>query len=182
DGEVRFIRSIAEGVKNEQGAPVRFVGTDQDITEQVKATELLRESEARLKSAERMAHVGNWIWDVKANRVSCSEEMLRILGQPQDYEPSFEEAFQIIAPQDRERAEEWVRACLAERRGSRIEVRILRPGGDMRTVACRSEVLMDEDGSLACMFGTCQDVTDAKRAQEDAFARQKLESLGTLAS
>src|SRR6185436_10207374 len=84
DGEVRFIRSIAEEVKNEQGALVRLVGTDQDITEQVKATELLRESEARLKSAERMTHVGSWICDIKANRVSCSEEMLRILGQPQD--------------------------------------------------------------------------------------------------
>jgi nitrogen-specific signal transduction histidine kinase/ActR/RegA family two-component response regulator len=43
-------------------------------------------------------------------------------------------------------------------------------------------VLLDEDGSPARMFGTCQDVTDPKRAQEDAFARQKLESLGTLAS
>src|SRR4029453_5592190 len=87
-----------------------------------------------------------------------------------------------IVAQDRERAEEWVRACLAERRGSRIEIRILRPGGDVRTVVCRSEVLLDEDGSPARMFGTCQDVTDARRAQEDAFARQKLESLGTLAS
>jgi PAS domain S-box-containing protein len=182
DGEVRFIRSIAEVVKNEQGAPVRFVGTDQDITEQVKATELLRESEARLKSAERMAHVGDWIWDIKANRVSCSEEMLRILGLPQDYEPSYEESFQIVSPQDRRRAEEWVRACLAEKRGSRIEVGILRPDGDRRTVVCRSEVLLDADGSPARMFGTCQDVTDARRAQEEAFARQKLESLGTLAS
>jgi signal transduction histidine kinase len=52
----------------------------------------------------------------------------------------------------------------------------------MRTVVCSSDVLLDEDGSPARMFGTCQDVTDASRAQEDAFARQKLESLGTLAS
>jgi PAS domain S-box-containing protein len=182
DGNVRFLRSISEVVKDEQGAPVRFVGTDQDVTDQVKATELLRESEARLKSAERMAHVGNWIWDVKANRVSCSGEMLRILGLPLDYEPSYDEACQIVVPQDRERVEEWARACLAERRGSRIEVRILRPGGDMRTVVCRSEVLLDEDDSPARMFGTCQDVTDARRAQDDAFARQKLESVGTLAS
>jgi PAS domain S-box-containing protein len=182
DGEVRFLHSISEVIKNEQGVPVRFVGTDQDITDQVKATERLRESEARLKSAERMAHVGNWIWDVKANRVSYSEEMLRILGQSQGFEPSYEEASQIVAPQDRERAEEWTRTCLAERTGSRIEVRILRPGGEMRTVVCRSEVLLDEDDSPARMFGTCQDVTDARRAQDDAFARQKLESVGTLAS
>src|SRR5215471_1185049 len=145
DGEVRFIRSIAEVVENEQGAPVRFVGTDQDITEQVNATELLRESEARLKSAERMAHVGNWIWDIKANRVSCSEEMLRILGQPQDYELSYEASLQMVTPGDRDRTEQWVTACLVERRGSRIEVRILQPGGDVRTVVCRSDVLLDED-------------------------------------
>jgi len=182
DGEVRFIRSISEGVKNEQGAPVRFVGTDQDVTQQVKATELLREGEARLKSAERMAHVGNWIWDIKVNRVSCSEEMLRILGQPQDYEPSYEESFQLVTPQDRERADDWVRTCLAERRGNRIEVQIRRPDGEVRKVVCRSEVLLDEDGSPARMFGTCQDVTDVRRAQEEALARQKLESLGTLAS
>jgi nitrogen-specific signal transduction histidine kinase/CheY-like chemotaxis protein len=43
-------------------------------------------------------------------------------------------------------------------------------------------VLLDEDGSPTRMFGTCQDVTGARRAQEDAFARQKLESLGALAS
>jgi nitrogen-specific signal transduction histidine kinase/ActR/RegA family two-component response regulator len=32
------------------------------------------------------------------------------------------------------------------------------------------------------MFGTCQDVTDVRRSQEESLARQKLESLGTLAS
>jgi nitrogen-specific signal transduction histidine kinase len=42
-------------------------------------------------------------------------------------------------------------------------------------------VLLDEDGSPECMFGACQDVTDARRAKEESFARQKLESLGTLA-
>jgi signal transduction histidine kinase/CheY-like chemotaxis protein len=182
DGKVRFIRSISEVVKNEQGAPVRFVGTDQDTTEQVEATELLRESEARLKNAERMAQIGNWIWNIKANRVSYSEEMTRILGQPRGFEPSYEEALELVAPQDKERAAEWVTACLAQGRGSHIEVRILQPAGNIRTVVCRSEVLLDEDASPARMFGTCQDVTEARRTEEDAFARQKLESLGTLAS
>ena len=45
-----------------------------------------------------------------------------------------------------------------------------------------SEVLLDDDGSPERIFGACQDVTDARRAQEESFARQKLESLGTLAS
>jgi nitrogen-specific signal transduction histidine kinase/CheY-like chemotaxis protein len=43
-------------------------------------------------------------------------------------------------------------------------------------------VVLDEDGSPARMVGTCQDVTDVRRAEAEALARQKLESLGTLAS
>jgi nitrogen-specific signal transduction histidine kinase/ActR/RegA family two-component response regulator len=45
-----------------------------------------------------------------------------------------------------------------------------------------SEVLLDEDGEAESVFGAFQDITDVKRAQEETVARQKLESLGTLAS
>jgi two-component system cell cycle sensor histidine kinase/response regulator CckA len=42
--------------------------------------------------------------------------------------------------------------------------------------------LLDDDGSLTAMFGATQDITDLRRAQRADFARQKLESIGTLAS
>ena len=32
------------------------------------------------------------------------------------------------------------------------------------------------------MFGACQDITDFRRAQEEAIAAQKLETVGTLAN
>ena len=41
---------------------------------------------------------------------------------------------------------------------------------------------MNEEGSPARVFGSVQDVTDLRRAQEQTMARQKLESLGTLAN
>jgi two-component system cell cycle sensor histidine kinase/response regulator CckA len=182
DGEVRFIRSIVESIRNKDALVVRLAGASQDITEQVKATELLRESEARLKSAERMTHVGSWTLDIKANRLTWSEEILRIMGQPQDSQPGYEESLQTIAPADRDRVERWLINSVAEKQGNLIEFRIVRPSGELRTVVCTAEVLLDEDGSPERLFGACQDVTDARRAQEEAFARQKLESLGTLAS
>jgi signal transduction histidine kinase len=42
-------------------------------------------------------------------------------------------------------------------------------------------VLLDEGGSPRHIFGACQDVTNDRRAQEEASARQKLETGGTLA-
>ncbi len=64
DGEVRFVRSTVEGIRNDSGETVRLVGATQDITEQVRSREVLRESEERLRNAERLTHVGHWRWDL----------------------------------------------------------------------------------------------------------------------
>ena len=42
--------------------------------------------------------------------------------------------------------------------------------------------LRDGDGRIQRIIGCCMDFTDLKRAQQEAFAMQKLESVGTLAS
>jgi PAS domain S-box-containing protein len=181
DGELRFIRSIVEAIKDDEGTLVRLYGAAQDVTDEVKAIELLRESEARLKSAERITHVGHWTWNLKTKRAFWSEEIFRIMGQPPDYEPDYKMFLQMVASGDRDRLEEWVSGCLSEKQGSVIEYRVVRPDGGVRAIFCTSEVLLDNDGSPELFFGAVQDVTDLRRAQEDSFAMQKLESLGTLA-
>jgi two-component system, cell cycle sensor histidine kinase and response regulator CckA len=72
--------------------------------------------------------------------------------------------------------------CLEEKGRSSVEYRIVRPDGDVRTVMSVSEVLPDEDGHPGSVFGAFQDITEVKRAQVETAARQKLESVGTLAS
>jgi PAS domain S-box-containing protein len=181
-GEIRFIRSIMEAIKDKNGSVVRLVGANQDVTEQVKATELLRESERQLKNAERMTHVGNWAWDIRTDRVTWSEEVFRIKGRPLNYQPCFEECLQMVVPGDRGRMERWLNDCVTGKEKNPIEVRTVHPDGEARTLVYTAEVQLDEDGSPERLFGTCQDVTDARRVHEESFARQKLESLGTLAS
>jgi PAS domain S-box-containing protein len=62
NGEVCFVRSIVEAIRDDQGAPLHITEAIQDITEQVRARELLRDSEKHLKNAERLAQVGHWQW------------------------------------------------------------------------------------------------------------------------
>ena len=182
EGEVRFLRSIAESLMDDQGVPVRIVVAAQDVTDAVEARELLRESEARLKNAERLAHVGHWSWNIKADRVYWSEELYRVLGRPTDSIPASPEFLQLIPQQERDRVGQWVRDCLAEKRGKPIECKVFRPDGELRTLTCVSEVSLDEQGAPLALFGTVQDITEVRRAQEESLARQRLESLGTLAS
>jgi PAS domain-containing protein len=123
--EVRFVRSTAEAIRNDKGEPVSLTGATQDVTDQVKARELLRQSEERLKNAQRLAHVGNWHWDLKTNQVTWSEECFRIFGRPPDFTPSHESFLQAIVPEDREQIERGSRHRLEAKSGSSIEFRIV---------------------------------------------------------
>ncbi len=150
--------------------------------ELVQIREHLQDSEQRLKSAQRLTHVGSWHWKLGADQVVCSEECKRIFGQPEDYAPSLAGLLQIIAPRDRERVVNEIQRGIAEKSGCSTEFRIERPDGDLRTVTFTSLVLLDEEDSPRHIFGACPDVTDDRRAQEETLAHQKLETMGTLAN
>ena len=137
---MRFVRSIIEAIRDDQGTVVRVVGATQDITEQAKTNELLRESEGRLKNAERLTHVGNWYWDIRANRITRSEEMSRIFGKPRDLAVTYEQFLQGIAPEDRGRVEREIRECLEGKSGYSTEYRIVLPCGETRTINAINEV------------------------------------------
>lgn len=169
---------VALGVDEGGAAAYRVVISD--ITRHKRVEQALRQSEEHLLLAERLAHVGHWHWEVQANQWSWSEEVHRISGQPPNYTPDYRGFLRMVVPEDRERVRRATRNCLAGKIGGSLEFQIARPNRDVRTVTSTFEVLLDGDGSPRRVFGTCQDVTDTKRAQEESFARQKLESLGTL--
>ncbi len=181
DGTTHWLLVRGRVFLDDSGQPTRALGISGDVTERKEAEETLRTSEERLKRAERIAQVGHWDWNIKTNKVSGSEETCRIVGLPHDHSPSFDEVFQIISPQERGRVKQWLKNCLRQKKGDSIELQIARPHGELRTLALTSEVLHDENGIEEHLVGTCQDITDSKRRQEDVFAMQKLESVGTLA-
>ncbi|HEY1898031.1 MAG TPA: PAS domain S-box protein, partial [Terracidiphilus sp.] len=181
DGEYRWMLDNGMPLYRD-GEYAGFIGSCTDITDAKAAAAQLMESEQRLKSAQELAHVGSWHWDLTTDRVSCSEEMRRILGQPDSYRPSLEALIEAIAPGDRERVGHEIQSGLAEKRGCSTEFQIVRPTGEFRSVVFVSRVLVDEVGIPRHVFGACQDVTDMRRSQEEAFSRQKLETLGTLAN
>jgi PAS domain S-box-containing protein len=186
---MRFLRSFVEVIGSDPSAHVRMAGAIQDITEQVRARELLLESQERLTSAQRLAHVGNWDWDIKANRVFWSEELCRIFGRPPNYTADYAGFLQAVQPQERERVDRAIRDRLAGKNRPELEFQITRPDGEVRTVACISEVVRDAAGAPVRMSGACQDVTDQRRAEaaaqksRDEMAHQnRVAALGELAT
>jgi PAS domain S-box-containing protein len=128
----------------------------------------LRESEAKLEEAQRIAHVGYWERDLATNLVAWSDESFRIFGlAPGDGRVAFTRYQELIHPEDRQR----VVAASAEalRGGPRyhVEYRVVRPNDEVRIVHSQGDVMRDESGRPRRMFGTVQDITERKRAEED---------------
>ena len=182
----RFAGNAQSNVSDLRTLISRLSATNLELLESARdlreSEAALLESERRLKNAERIAHLGHWQWDLQSNRVSGSEEMYHIFGKPLDYVPSYRAFLDDLMPPDRERMEELIKDSLTKKVGHSIEYQITVAEGDPRTISCIWEVSLDGEGVPARIFGTCQDITESRRVQEESFSRKKLETAGTLAS
>jgi PAS domain S-box-containing protein len=145
----------------------------------------LRESERRLEEAQRISHVGYWERDVATNRSTWSDETWRILGlSPEPRSVNLSEVQERIHPADRERREREI--AEAVRGGPRydIEYRVVRPSGEVRFVRSEGDVFRDASGQPRHLFGTLQDITERKLAEQRLLAQhavtQILASAATL--
>jgi len=86
-----------------------------------------------------------------------------------------------VHPDDLDKCLSSYASSFEGRRNCHIEYRLRRADGEYRSVVCNGVPRFQPDGVLAGYIATCIDITDAKRAQEEALARQKLESVGQLA-
>ena len=135
----------------------------------------LQESNSRLEEAERITHVGYWEWDLVTNRVAWSDETYRIYGlRPQQVPTDLAAVREKIHPEDWEFVSRALEEALGGGARFNIECRVLRPTGEVRILHSQGDVKRDASGRPCEMFGTTQDITDRKRA-EDKIREQETE-------
>lgn len=128
--------------------------------------EALRKSERMLEQAQRIAHVGHWMWDIGRGTVTWSAEVYRIFGyRPDSFVPTYELFLASVSPEDRQGVIDTVDVALRTRESYGVEFRIVRADGGVRTIADRAEVECDEMGRPVGMHGTVQDITPYKEVE-----------------
>jgi len=149
---------------DEHGRFVGAVHVARDITERKRAEEALRESQEDLNRAQAVAHTGSWRLDVRRNELLWSDENHRMFGIPQGTPLTYETFLATVHPDDRAFVD---RSWQAGLRGEPydIEHRIL-VGDCVKWVRERAVLEFDEQGVLRGGFGTTQDITERKRAEE----------------
>ena len=133
----------------------------------------LRASEAGLRDAQRIAHVGNWRLDIRRNVLDGSDESYQIFGIEIGRPMTYEDFLDRVHPDDRAAVD---RAWTAALSGARYDVenRIV-VAGVTKWVREQAELTFDAAGNTIEAIGTVQDITERKQAE--AEVRQLNEEL-----
>jgi PAS domain S-box-containing protein len=127
----------------------------------------LQESNAKLEEAQRVAHVGYFAWNLETNENVWSAETYRIYGlTPQEGPIDIAAISDMMHPDDREFVFRAAEEALRTGGRPEAEHRIIRPTGEVRTVHSVGDVKRDASGRPLLMFGTVQDVTERRQAEE----------------
>jgi PAS domain S-box-containing protein len=112
-----------------------------------------------------VAKTGSWRLDVKRNELLWSEETYRMFGVPKGTPLTYETFLNYVHPDDKAYVDEsWQAAVRGEPYD--IEHRIV-VNGEVKWVREKVELEFDNDNVLLGGFGTVQDVTERKKAEEE---------------
>jgi two-component system cell cycle sensor histidine kinase/response regulator CckA len=179
----RAFNSMAERIQTSYAAlEQRIAERTQELAERKRAEEALRQSEASLREAQRIAHLGNWDWNVATDELRWSDELYSIFGlEKQDFKGTFAAFLERVHPADRNRVESGVRQSLEAGTAYSLEHRVLRRDGEIRIVRAQGEMSRAAAGKPTHMLGTLQDITEQKRIEAEFLRAQRMDSIGALA-
>ena len=138
-----------------------------EMEERKRIEENLRRDRSSLAEAQRIAHLGNWNWNIITNELKWSDEIYRIFGlAPQEFGATYEAFLNSVHPDDREFVMKTVDEALSGDKPYSIDHRIVLPDGTERIVHEEAAITLDGHGEPIRMIGTVHDITDRKLAEE----------------
>lgn len=183
-GARRLIAWRCVALQDESGAPTGFLCSGDDITVRRTIEQSMERTRTLLNEAQEMAHLGNFeLYQPPTTDGFWSPQMFRIFGlDPADGVPGPGRVAAMFHPEDASRyLANWRTACseTGQRSG---DYRILTPAGEVRHLQIKSSTSPARWNQLR-IAGTVLDITDVKRAEEEArVAQQRMTHVSRLAT
>jgi PAS domain S-box-containing protein len=150
------------------------------LRQRKQAEVALRESEGRFRNLANTAPVMIVASNQDGHATFLNKTWLDFTGRTMDQELGYG-WIESVHPEDRDHTLAKYTHTFNEHGHCEIEYRLRRADGEYRYVICSGVPRFEPAGAFAGYIASCLDLTDIKRAQEEASARQNLASLGVLA-
>ena len=154
--------------------------------------ENLNNEKDSLLEAQTVAKMGNWRLQIPTKIYSWSQQMHSIFPRKiEDGPPSFENHRSKIHPEDLQIWDSSTNECIQNGTPYKIQFRTFKMEDQDSEVwvELRAQAVLDEDGKVIELFGTCQDITDFKKLEKQLLDEKnkmnqaaKLATLGEMAA
>lgn len=140
--------------------------------ERRRAEQALRDSEARLQTAQQIGAIGDWEFDYRTRTCVMSPQMYRLFERdPAEGAPGPSEVFDYYYfPESAQMTRVCARRVRDTGERAELEQRVRLPSGRTAYHACVMMASKDAEGRVAKLYGTCQDITERKRLEEERAA------------
>lgn len=166
NGELIIVETLAHPIDYDN-RKTRMVIVN-DITEKLKAEEVIRKSEMRLKEAQAIAHISNYEVDLVTKIHTWSDEYFRIFGiRKNEAIPSLDLFLSFIHPDDAESIKKKVAQIFRNYENSFFNFRFIRRDGMTRHGYSEWKFEFDKNKNPVRLFGILQDITERKEAEEN---------------
>lgn len=145
--------------------PGQFATIFKDITERRRTEQALKEKTSMLEIAGRAAKFGGWNVDLETGTCYWSDEVARIHEETPGFNPKLEQGINYYAPEWREKITAVFGACARDGVSYDEEMEIITAKGHRRWVRAIGHPERGPDGKVARVYGSFQDITEAKDAE-----------------
>lgn len=168
NGSVVWIQlTVAKLSLREQNNPCHHCIIE-DITERKQAEADLRQSQADLQEAQRIAHLGSWQMDIATNRISWSEQLYLMLGlNPESPVPDYPEHQKFFTPESWDRVNAAITSAVESGLAYELELETVKPDGNHGWMLARGEPERDAENVIVALRGIALDITERKQIETE---------------
>jgi PAS domain S-box-containing protein len=167
DGSIKWGEVSCQPIYNSIGTNIGHRSSIRDVTDRKQAEDALCKSEYDLTEAQRLAKIGSWRFDVSTNTVRWSDELYRVFDVDRMEFGGLHEPFlRRVHPEDRIKVLETNKKTVEGGEPFDLTYRILTKTNQVKHIREVGYAMKDDHGNVTGLFGTAQDITDRKFAEE----------------
>ncbi|MCJ8280071.1 MAG: PAS domain S-box protein, partial [Rivularia sp. ALOHA_DT_140] len=137
-----------------------------DISQRKQAEEKLRQTEALLQEAERIAKIGSWSWDLTTDETWWSKQFYRFTNRDKGNSiPRIETISQFIHPEDRKRVNQLTINAIEKGIPYETEFRFIRSDGSIGYAFSCGKIERNAKGKIVRFYGISKDISQYKQVE-----------------
>ncbi|MEP2237585.1 MAG: PAS domain S-box protein [Maribacter sp.] len=174
NGSTFPVLSTITAVNNNQGENEGFIAVATDISKIKEVKDELKRKNDLLNHAEQITKMGNWQWKLAKNTVVWSSNLYGIFDiEEGSVELEYDTYLDFVHPEDKDQVLKHIEKFIADREKKGLVHRIQLKDGSVKTLKIIGEVITNAKGEIVEVIGACQDITEAKIAEEKLIAAKE---------